>query len=156
MSQELKVTIDSDGVIKRVGDDKHLATVDPETGEVKYENPAYAKGDYKEKIRDIANDFITNGSSPAVSDPEPLPDLDDTREIVSSLIPSEEPPRHPTLGSFSSAHINYDHANLSDEDFSKKYSVTSECQLEFIALKPDLFADIAGLEARFAKLSAAK
>ena len=155
MSEELNISISSDGAITRDKDNKHLADVDLATGKVKYTNPAYAKGDYKQAIQELAGQVISLGKSKPTGKAKPEVATKDKSDAKGDpRVPSAIPPRDKVMGDFSAAHINYDHANLSDKEFSTKYKNTALCQLEFIAYRPELFADRTALEERFAKLLA--
>lgn len=143
--ENLEINIDPEGNITRGGDDKALGTVNLDTGEVKFANAAYAKGDYKAAIEERAAEFIAAPPAEAVEEVVEVEEGTGTDPRV----PGTEPARDPELGSFSPAWINYDHANASKKEFAAKYKRSAECQLEFIALCPQLFADREALEARF-------
>ena len=148
MKEELEIKIDEQGNILRVSDDKHLALLDIATGELKFSNAAYAKGKYKKKILELVE---SSGNPPE----EVIDDL--PGDVVTGSdprVPSSFPPKDASLGSFSAAHINFDHSTLSDADFYKKYGPSSECQLEFISNRPELFADREELEARLSNIPA--
>lgn len=149
---DLKLKINADGEIFREDDKKHLATVNFDTAEVKYENPAYAKGAYKEAILALAG-----GERPAPEEPDELPnsDLDEEVEDLDPRVPGNPPERDPSLGAFSAPWINYDHQNLSDEQFAAKYRGSAAAQLDFIARRPALFADREALEERLVTLATA-
>lgn len=158
---ELQVKATPDGKVIRVEDGKLLATIDQD-GAVKYANPAYAKDAYKEAIEAavaaINHDKPAGGGAgPGAAGGESggSDDGDDELEVrdADPRVPVEPPPRHPTLGSFSAAWMNYDHEHATDEEFAKKYSPCAEAQLEFIARRPHLFADLEGLEERLGKLN---
>jgi len=137
--KEINLRITKDGDIYRVEDKKHIANV-KEDGSIKYANPVYAKGTYKAAIANLLE------AGPTPDEPEPVKKV---KKVKSSLTP---PPRDPMLGTFSADHINFDHANLSDEDFKKKYQSTAECQLEWTAERPELFADLEALEDRLSSI----
>lgn len=149
---ELTLNIDGAGKITREQDGKHLATV-TEDGKVKYENPAYAKGQYLQSIEEISTGFV-----PSVDtlDEDPEEELgDDEVTEGDPRIHGDAPPTNTALGSYSAAWINFDNENLSDDDFGKKYQKTAQCQLDFIARRPHLFAKREELEERLATLATA-
>lgn len=141
--------------VLRADDNKLLATIQDD-GEVKFANPAYASGEYRETIEEaVASVAKSKPAKDAETDQDDDEDDDEPetamdRQVVVSdpRVPSAPPPRHPELGNFSAAHVNYDHANLGDEDFGKKYRPCNGSILEFIARSPDLFADRENLELR--------
>jgi len=136
--------------VLRADDSKLLATVQDD-GTVKFANPAYASGEYREAIESAVLS-ANKGPAPVETDDdesdEPEGLMDRAVDVVDARVPSSPPPRHPELGSFSAAHVNFDHANASDEDFAAKYKPCAGSILEFIARSPDLFADREALEVR--------
>ena len=177
--REINLSVDAEGIVTRDEDKKHVATIDLKTGEPKFANAAYAKGDYRASIEAVANKFFEKQTeetkteeqpentppSNEASQPQPeenTPPVENnptppevaTQEVVvkDARIPSVRPEKDPNLGYFSAAHINYDHANMSDDEFAKKYKKTAEVHLDFIAARSPLFADLEALEERLASL----
>ena len=137
---DLKLKLNPKGDIHRIDDGKHVAHVDLETGDVTYSNPAYAKGAYRKTITKIAALAMTSDGieKPQKAEPEKAS--------------KDEPPKDPQLGRSSPAWVNFDHANLSDEAFARKYKNNAQSKLELIARRPELFTDIEALEERLASL----
>lgn len=147
---ETEVKLTEDGKIIRVADGKHLATVNDDG--IKYENAAYAKGNYKQAIEAAAQG---QPEEPEQSeDPEAGEEEggDEEKPKPKTLKGYPQPEKHPTLGTFSAAHMNWDLDNLNDKQFAKKYRKCAECMLDFTARKPEKFPDRARLDERLAAL----
>ena len=147
---KLNISINADGLITRDEDNQELATV-AQDGKITYVNPAYAKGNYKIAINDMAKEFLTGLKEDI---PEP-PITEEIPEVTTNdpRIPTVEPEKDSELGEFSAKFINYDHANMKDKEFSAKYKSTYISQLEFVQSRPEMFADSEGLMDRFEGLA---
>lgn len=149
---EINISIDEQGQVTRDEDEKHLADVNLETGEVKFANAAYAKGNYKAAIEALAAKTVSGEKPKTKAKPVKEPEA----EVVTDAdprVPLEEPAPHPNLGRSSAAHINYDFANMSEKEFAAKYQRTAASKLEFTARRPELFANIEALDERLGALA---
>ena len=148
MNETPKLKLEGNEVL-READNKLIATIN-EDGTSKLKNSSYSKNGYPEAIEELLKDF-----SPIAKSEEKAEAVDKGEELDSSdpRIPKRQPERHASMGSFSPAHINYDFANMTEDEFKAKYAPSAASQLDFIAYNPSLFANCEELETTLGNLN---